>query len=386
MQFRQPEGTLACRSALSYRKGMNFGQLDVAIRAGTVATILLLAWLLLGQRRRVGLPADLFAPLALCLAGFVIGNTPSPSLAPAGFIGAAAHTASGFTVVFLWWFCLSCFESRFGLRGGVLGVGLVWTGIAALDRGLFGEAFADRGLSRVLLPLGFAIVGHLVWRLLAERQDDLIQRRHDARITVAVLLGGMLFIDLAADALFGFAWRPLAFAMSQNAMIFAFGVWLAGKMLSVRADVLTFGGVEEATLQTKAVASLDARHDGELHRRLSVLMEKERVFLDPELTFGAFVDRMGAPERTVRTHINHALGYDHFRAFLNHYRVAEARRLLAERDQSDKLITIALDSGFASLASFNRAFRAIEHRTPSDYRAAMRRGGPDSPHPAKAEF
>jgi len=47
---------------------MNIDQLDVAIRGGAVGTILLLAWLLLGHRRQIGLPAALFPPLALCLA------------------------------------------------------------------------------------------------------------------------------------------------------------------------------------------------------------------------------------------------------------------------------------------------------------------------------
>jgi AraC-like DNA-binding protein len=68
--------------------------------------------------------------------------------------------------------------------------------------------------------------------------------------------------------------------------------------------------------------------------------------------------------------INHELGYDHFRVFLNHYRVAEARRRLEDPSRADKLITVALDSGFASLASFNRAFRSIEGCAPSAYRAA----------------
>jgi AraC-like DNA-binding protein len=322
---------------------------------------------LLGHRWQIGLPAALFPPLALCLAGFVIGNTPITALTATGIVGGIAHILSGFTVVFLWWFCLSCFDRGFVLKGGVLGVGIAWTIIAALDRGLLGEAFADQGLSLLLVPLGFAIVGHMVWRLLAERQGDLIEQRHDARIMVSVLLGGMLFIDLAADALFGFAWRPLAFAMTQNAMVLAFGLWLAGRLLAVRADVLTFGpGDEQVT--TEAAPPPISRHDDGLHRRLSVLMDAEKVFLDPELTFAAFVSRMGAPERTVRMLINHKLGYDHFRTFLNHYRVAEARRLLDGQDQTDKLITIALDSGFASLASFNRAFRAIEGCTPSDYR------------------
>lgn len=365
---------------------MNIGQLDAAIRAGAVGTILLLAWLLFGARKQVGLPAALFAPLALCLAGFVIGNTPITSLLPAGLIGAVAHAVSGFAVVFLWWFCLSCFDSRFSLGGGVLGVGLAWAAIAAVDRGLLGGALADKGLSFLLVPMGFAIIGHLVWRLLAERQGDLIQQRHDARIMVAVLLGGMLFIDLAADALFGFAWRPLAFAMTQNAMALAFALWLAARLLTVRADVLTFGIMEEASLPAEATPHPGLPHDGELHRRLSGLMETERVFLDPDLTFAAFVERMGASERTVRTLINHKMGYDHFRTFLNHYRVAEARRLLCDQDRDDKLITIALDSGFASLASFNRAFRAIEGCTPSAYRIAARSSALGSPHVVQSGF
>ena len=360
--------------ALPYRDGMNIGQLDAATRSGAIATNLLVAWLLFRQRREVGLPAALFAPLALCLSGFVIGNTPLISLAPDGIVGAVAHVASGFTVVFLWWFCLSCFDSRFRLKGAVLGVGLIWAVIAALDRGLLGGEFADKGLSLVLVALGFAIVGHLVWRLLAERQGDLVQQRHDARIMVAVLLGGMLFIDLAADALLGVAWRPLAFAMTQNAMVLAFGLWLAGRLLSVRAEVLTFGVAQAAAPAAAATRPLP-RQGGRLHQRLFVLMETERLFLDPEMTLAAFVERMGAPERAVRTLINHELGYDHFRTFLNHYRVAEARRLLGDRTRADKLITVALDSGFASLASFNRAFRAIEGRTPSDYRAALRQDG-----------
>ena len=104
-------------------------------------------------------------------------------------------------------------------------------------------------------------------------------------------------------------------------------------------------------------------------------METERVFLNPNLTFSKFVELMSAPERAVRTLVNQELGYDHFRNFLNHYRVGEARRLLQDRAREEKLISIALDSGFASLASFNRAFRAVEGCTPSEFRAVAHEVG-----------
>jgi AraC-like DNA-binding protein len=358
---------------------MELAQLDVAVRVGAVTTILLLAWLLVRRPRQIGLPAALFLPLAICLSGFVIGNTALASLRPGGVVGAIAHLASGYTVIFLWWFSLSCFDRSFKPKGGVLAVGLLWGAVATLDRGLVGEMAADKGLSRLLVAIGFGIVGHLIWRLLAERSGDLIQQRHDARIMVALLLGGMLLIDLTADAIFGFAWRPLAFAMSQNAMILAFASWLAGRLLIARPDPFAFGvAARDMPMIEKVPTSGDA-HEGELHRRLTALVGTERIFLDPDLTFATFVERMGAPERIVRKLINHELGHDHFRTFLNHHRVAEARRLLMDRRRGDdKLIAIALDSGFASLASFNRVFRAVEGCSPSQYRAAVPHGRRDA--------
>jgi AraC-like DNA-binding protein len=351
---------------------MIIAQLDLALRFGAASIILLLSWLLLRQRRRVGLPALLFAPLAVCLAGFVLGNTPLVALRPAGLAGDLANVASGFTVVFLWWFTLSCFDRRFRLQGVVVMVGLAWAGLAAADRGLFGDRLANAGLSRVLVMMGFGVVGHLVWRLLDDRQGDLIEQRHQARVQVTILLGGLLFVDLAADALFGFSWRPLAFSMAQNAMVLGFGVWLAGRILDVKDDVLTFGIANEDPQPTSPAAAAGHGRHAVLLRRLTALIETERVHLDPDLTFAAFVDQMSASERAVRTLINRQLGFDHFRAFLNHHRVAEARRLLEDPGRDDKLIAIALDSGFASLASFNRAFLAIEGCSPSAYRAAAR--------------
>ena len=251
-------------------------------------------------------------------------------------------------------------------------IGLAWAGIAAADRGLLGDRTANAGLSQVLVVMGFGILGHLVWRLLDERQGDLIEQRHHARLLVVMLLGGMLFIDLAADALFGFSWRPLTFSMTQNAMVLGFGIWLAGQILYVKDDVLTFGIADEGPVPNSPLADADNGRNAVLLRRLTFLMETERVHLDPELTFAGFVERMSASERAVRTLINRHLGFDHFRTFLNHHRVAEARRLLEDPDRDDKLIAIALDSGFASLASFNRAFLAIEGCSPSAYRTAAR--------------
>ena len=346
---------------------MELSHLDATIRLGGIATILLLAGLLLRQRRTIGVPALLFPPMALCLAAFLIGNTPDPSLRLGGTPGAVAGFASGCAVVFLWWFCLACFDRSFRPRGGILAAGLGWIALAAADR-LSGGALP--ALSYTLLGLGFGIVAHLVWRLYAERQGDLIQKRYRARATVALLLGGLLLIDLSVDLFLGFAWRPLWFAMAQNATILGFALWFAGQVLAVRTDVLSFDDAARAPPAAPASGA-----DIALRQRLAALMESERIHLDPDLTFSGFVDRMNAPEKAVRRLVNHDLGFDHFRTFLNHYRVEHACTLLGDRDRAaDKLIAIAYDSGFASLPSFNRVFRETRGCPPSQYRDAALAG------------
>lgn len=348
---------------------MDLSQLDVLLRAAGATALLCLAALLLrdGGWRMPGL---LFAPLAIGFAGFLAGNTPDPALRLSGVAGEVAHIVSGYAAAFLWWFSLTCFDRGFRLRGPVLAVGLAWIVIASADRGLLGPALADLGLSRLLVLIGFVMVGHLAWRLLRDRAGDLVESRRNARVLVVVLLGGQLLLDLVVDLLFGFDWRPRGFAMAQNAAILGFSLWLASRLLHADIAHLTF-----ARLSTTAPTAPEA--ETTLAIRLRALVEVDRVHLDPELDFATFVRKMAAPERAVRRLINHQLGHDHFRAFLNACRMTEARQRLADPAHArDKLIAVAHDSGFASLASFNRVFRDLEGCTPSQYRAANLPGAP----------
>ena len=55
-----------------------------------------------------------------------------------------------------------------------------------------------------------------------------------------------------------------------------------------------------------------------------------------------------------------------FIQFLNEYRIASARRLLA--DDSLTVSQVAMESGFNNLSHFNRQFRALMGSSPTDYR------------------
>jgi AraC-like DNA-binding protein len=353
---------------------MSAEQIDVVVRVAGVTVLLQLASVLLRDAWRQRL-VWFFLPLALCLCGFIAGNTSQPGVQLEGGIAALAHLLSGYTAIFLWWFCLSTFDREFRPRWPELAVGAAWFALASVDRGLLGPSLTDKGLSWLLVAIGFGIVAHLGLRIIRDRDGDLLEARRQARIMVAALLAGQLLVSLCVDLAFGLGGRPPIFKISQNAAILAFGVWLS--FLLVRADVgvLLFRPADGKPMAATGVAQKDALADKEqvLMQRLHQLIEVDRVHLDPDLKFGAFVKRMGVPERTVRMLINHRLGHDHFRAFLNVYRMQEARRLLCDPKRAgDKLVAIAFDSGFASLASFNRIFQSSEGRAPSQYRAEVR--------------
>lgn len=337
---------------------MDLDQLDVIVRVAGAALLLFLAALLARDPRTRRLAAY-FAPMAVCLAGFLGGNTPVGALRLTGVVGQVGTMLAGYAAIFMWWFCLASFDTAFRPRGPVLAAGLVWLLVASADRGLLGPALEGRGLSWLLIAIGLAMIAYLAWRLVRDREGDLLDARRRDRVLVVVLVAGQLLADFLVDLVMGLDWGPHGFAIVQNATFLAFAAWLALRLLPAPPPLAS-----AASAVPPAVGD-----EARLVERLRTLVEGEKIYLEPGLTFADFVRRMGAPERTVRQLINHRLGHDHFRAFLSGLRVAEARRLLADPARADdKLIAIALDSGFASLASFNRAFQAVEGRPPSAFR------------------
>lgn len=347
---------------------MALQQFDVIVRVAG-ATLLIVAAVALWRRGR---RADhlWFAPFAVCLCGYLAGNTTVDALQLGGLAGYIAVLLAGFTAVFLWWFCLSLFDWTFRPRGAVLAVGLAWIVIAAVDRGALGGGLAGRGLSWILIAIGFAMMGHLAWRLHRDRSGDLLDRRRRARLAVAASLAGLLVVDLIVDVVLGLDWSAQAYAIAQNLACLGFAAWL----LSLMAPPARRPAGQAVPESSPAPSDVDG-----LGARLRQLVEVEKVHLDPDLDLATFVQRMGASERAVRRLINHQLGYDHFRTFLNVQRLAEARRMLADPDRrNDKVIAIAMDSGFASLPSFNRVFQAAEGMAPGAYRRAALAGAVDA--------
>ena len=106
-----------------------------------------------------------------------------------------------------------------------------------------------------------------------------------------------------------------------------------------------------------------------LLRRLDHLMSVERIYRQEGLTIAMLAARLDLPEHRLRQAINEGLGHRNFNAFLNRYRIDEAKAALSDPSQRDvPVLTIAMDAGFQSIGPFNRAFKTDTGITPTEFR------------------
>jgi len=102
-------------------------------------------------------------------------------------------------------------------------------------------------------------------------------------------------------------------------------------------------------------------------QRIQQSMVKQRFFANHGTTIGDLAEHLSIPAYRLRTLINQQLGFRNFNQYLNQYRIEEASRRLIEQPKLP-IISIALDVGFKSLSSFNKAFKETHNKTPSEYR------------------
>ncbi len=100
--------------------------------------------------------------------------------------------------------------------------------------------------------------------------------------------------------------------------------------------------------------------------KLLHLMAEQRPWLEPELNLAELAHRLALHPVQLSKVINTGCGQS-FSDFVNTYRVAEARRKLADPAfEHYSLMGVALESGFSSKSTFNRVFKKLVGTAPSE--------------------
>lgn len=105
----------------------------------------------------------------------------------------------------------------------------------------------------------------------------------------------------------------------------------------------------------------------DIDKRLTEYMEKEKPYLEPELSLPDLARILDVPRNQLSGVINQ-IHNKNFYEFVNQYRIDEVKHLLTDPNNINyKLISLAYDAGFNSKASFNRIFKQMTNMTPSQY-------------------
>lgn len=127
-----------------------------------------------------------------------------------------------------------------------------------------------------------------------------------------------------------------------------------------------FVGVDEEIQNKKK--SLSKSSSEQYLEKLQTFMNKEKPYLDPDITLTILADKVAIPHRSLSEVLNDSLGCS-FYNFINSYRIKESERLFQSPSTHDKTILEVLYAvGFNSKSSFNNAFKKETGMTPSQYR------------------
>jgi AraC-like DNA-binding protein len=103
-------------------------------------------------------------------------------------------------------------------------------------------------------------------------------------------------------------------------------------------------------------------------QKLLTLIEKEKPYLDPEITVEKLSKQLEISEKHLSQILNERLQLN-FNNFINKYRVEEARvKILDPKEKDFVILKIAYDVGFNSKSAFNAAFKKFTKMSPSEYR------------------
>lgn len=274
--------------------------------------------------------------------------------------------------VFFWWFVRSLFEDEFRFDRWAFAplIAVLALGLGRIATGGGRTPTLNSTIIVVHNLVIAGLVGHLFYNAWSGLADDLLEARRRFRI-LFFIAGGLvaLGIAIAEVALMGAAAPSWTLAL-QSSLILAIVGWAGCDVLVLGPRALSFGpqGGRENQPRVPEQEDLSWR-DQAVESALLRLMNDEQVFREHNLTIATLAGRLKVPEHNLRRLISTTLGHRNFNAFVNGYRIAWAKAALADPAKARlPILTIAYDAGFASLAPFNRAFRAEVGQSPSDYR------------------
>jgi len=338
---------------------------ETALRIAIIGQEILIAALLLFGRGS-GVARLSGAIFLLSVSAYLIVSSPLLSEA-AAFLLPLLTLLAIIVPYCLWLFARAVFEAAWPRWWILAGFALIAVGVWVIFIG--GDSYGSDWINVASIVTHIAsltAVVHALWIAAKGRPDDLIEQRRRFRVIFTAIVAAQVGVVLVVELLLRGA-EPAWLVFLNVSVIEILTVGLAIPLFRLNPKFF-------APPPVRGTGTTD-REDEDLSPTESVLKQSllsamsEGAYQQSGLNIRTLAEQLGHTEHQLRKLINGRLGFRNFSAFLNSYRVPEAKKVLADAGQVRKpVLTIALDLGYGSLGPFNRAFKAATNMTPTEYR------------------
>ncbi|MEP0521699.1 MAG: AraC family transcriptional regulator [Hyphomicrobiales bacterium] len=182
-------------------------------------------------------------------------------------------------------------------------------------------------------------------------------------------IGLLLIFSALSDVLIAVAlglghieWKSLIISLFTSFTLLGIG------LLSLSRDAE--GNVEDAPTAGELESARPTEKDTALIARLDALMEKNRPYLDPDLTLSRLARRLHVPIKQLSGAINLVRG-ENISRYVNGFRI---RYACVGLTNGDTVTEAMLNSGFNTKSNFNREFARVMGQSPSMFLRANATG------------
>ena len=133
--------------------------------------------------------------------------------------------------------------------------------------------------------------------------------------------------------------------------------------------------VEPITVDNSPMVSTEesiSASESELAHQVKELLVGKSLFLQPNLKVADIARQLDVSEYRISRALRSEQGARNFNQYINELRIKHAQDLLVDPDkQKWPVLVVGLESGFASVGPFTRAFKSMTSFTPNQYRQRM---------------
>lgn len=300
--------------------------------------------------------ARVFLVLLVATAGFLLDR-----MIPMQWRWITASLTSALPALF-WLLCQYVFARRPDVKT-IWGALAFYSFIAPITARIFSISNSNHlylVAKQIPIYVEYVIMLHGIWVVIVNWSDDLVDSRRKLRGAFLSVVGISL-IWASWTLNFGYGERNWLPALLSVAALLVATILLKGRKGVLLGAVSTLQ--QTALEEQKQRASLQ---DGEAVKLTEIM--KAGFYRTEKLTLSMLAQKLELPEYKTRSLINQNLGYRNFNDYINQLRIADASERLVS-DPEAPILNIALDVGYRTLSSFNRAFKEIHSLNPTDYRA-----------------